>query len=908
MKGRATGLTLAFTVVLAVGLSFAPLPDAWRPIPALAGEDPANAVAQMLIPQRKTGFGQKDAITGAPLIATEEVPADILPPDESLLLLEEDPVEVAQTEALLHGDGAAIPLTPQATLGAAEAREVRVLERLARRVGAQHVDLELTANLEPFFGKLEALQRGELQEKVRVVHLGDSQIASDHITDVIRQRMEVRYGAGGPGFLFVDRPSRGAGRKVRTGEATDGWDITKLTDKKRPGQFGFSGVRYTANRSKQTSRFAVRGATSAELFFVGAPSGGEVELAADGAALQRVSTRFDEQALGFTQVSLPKGAKTLSLQSVAGEVSLLGVALENDRPGVVYDTVGLPGALFEVYLRAPEGGFITQLQRRDPSLVVLMLGGNEAYEIGRKWQTLETARKNAVALVDRVKAAAPEASCLMVAPMDAAVRTVSGDLEPRPNTAAVGEMIREVAEAKGCAFWDLYKAMGGDRSVGRWLAAGLFNQDLVHPRARGADVLGHLFDFALERARLSREGAAAASGFVEQPGLLDPSGKALSRVAQKLSSRPVFVQLGASHTAGHMFTDVVRADLQKAHGNGGRGYVSAGRSSERLLPAKVKRSLEGAWEIPDARERGPGEPWSLSGTRAVGQKGAKLSIAFGVGERAGAEPSALTLHYLKTPDMGRMKVRIDGVEVADLGPPSLATPGGAAVEPAAAGGLTGMGSARGEARIERFEVKGLSHVIEVENLGPGPVTVFGAALERTDKGLVYDAVGLPGSTVLLADGYDKESFAAQLRARAPDAYVVFYGTNESALSELDPQILRQHYTSFLETLKGAAPEADCVLMGPTDLLAPGADGTVVAAPGTDRVIRTIREVAYSQGCAFWSARAAMGGKLSMRRWQTLRPPLGHEDGVHLTAEGYERLAHAFADDLAAALRASGREE
>ena len=40
----------------------------------------------------------------------------------------------------------------------------------------------------------------------------------------------------------------------------------------------------------------------------------------------------------------------------------------------------------------------------------------------------------------------------------------------------------------------------------------------------------------------------------------------------------------------------------------------------------------------------------------------------------------------------------------------------------------------------------------------------------------------------------------------------------------------------------------------------------------------------------------------MARWQSVHPPLGHPDGVHLTREGYEALAHAFADDLIAALR------
>jgi lysophospholipase L1-like esterase len=884
LNGRATGLTLALTVALALGLSFAPVPHAWRPLPSLAGDDVPGALAQLLIPQRTTGFGQKDAITGAPLLALEEPEPDEAPGEseewEGLDLRDSEPPP----------EHAPLELSPSATLGAAEAREVRILDRLVKRVGGQHVDLEYPEALEPFFSRIEALQRGELQDKVRVVHLGDSQIASDHITDVVRRRLELRYGSGGPGFLFVDRPTRNAGRKVRTGEATDGWEVTKLTDKQRPGVFGFSGVRFTAPRTQQAAQFELRNARTAELFFVGGPQGGTVDLSADGTLVQQIRTRLGQEDLGFQRIALPDQARMLTLSATQGEVSLLGVSLESDSPGIVYDTVGLPGALFDVYLRSPEATFVSQLGRRSPALVVVMLGGNEAYEIGRKWITLETARKNAEALVDRVRAAAPDASCLLVAPMDAAVRTVSGELEPRPNTAEVGAMIREVAQAKGCAFWDLYRAMGGDRSVARWLGAGLFNQDLVHPRARGADVLGHLFDFALERARAQRPGARAPR-FSEPPGLVAPGGTALARVARRLGQRPVLLQLGASHTASHQFTDAVRAELQKAHGDGGRGFVAAGRPSDRLLPARVKRTLEGPWEVPDAREGQPGEPWGLTGVRAVGQKGARLSIAFGVGEKPSADAAQLSLFYLESSGMGRMRVRVDGVAVAELGPgpaPGEAPP------------------SMPRARVHPIEVKGSSHVIEVENLGEGPITVFGASLEKSASGLVYDALGLPGATVMLADGFHKPTFVEQLRARRPDAYVVFYGTNESALEGLSADTLRTHYVSLLRTLRQASPEADCLLIGPTDRIRVLPGGEVAEAVAQERVNRTVREVAEAEGCAYWSARAAMGGPLSMRRWQSVHPPLGHPDGVHLTPEGYEALGRAFADDLNAALRAAAR--
>src|SRR5690606_24896476 len=121
--------------------------------------------------------------------------------------------------------------------------------------------------LAPFFTALQALDAGSATEPVRGLHLGDSLIASDHITDIIRERLQVRHGDGGPGWLFVDRPTRGAGRKVRTGEATEGWKIEKITEATWPkGVIGLSGVLYTGAKGQRSS-FQAKGAEVAEVWF-----------------------------------------------------------------------------------------------------------------------------------------------------------------------------------------------------------------------------------------------------------------------------------------------------------------------------------------------------------------------------------------------------------------------------------------------------------------------------------------------------------------------------------------------------------------------------------------------------------------------------------------------------------------
>jgi hypothetical protein len=80
--------------------------------------------------------------------------------------------------------------------------------------------------LDPFFVTLDSVARRDLAARAGVVVLGNSLIASDHVTDVVRARLVERFGDAGKGFLLPDRLSKVAGRRVRTGEASAGWEVS----------------------------------------------------------------------------------------------------------------------------------------------------------------------------------------------------------------------------------------------------------------------------------------------------------------------------------------------------------------------------------------------------------------------------------------------------------------------------------------------------------------------------------------------------------------------------------------------------------------------------------------------------------------------------------------------------------
>jgi lysophospholipase L1-like esterase len=895
LKAKSTGWTIVLTAALALGLSLAPLPEAFRPIPSLGRDAPLEQrLATTFLPRALLGGKAAsppvdEMMAGVP---TQPPPEESIPPEDETT---PTPDEERPTATAPPSD-----LEGLSTLTRARALS---LEALREKMGAQHVDIELgcrrmgasgceESGLAPFFAALNELREDRRRNPVRVVHLGDSLIASDHITDVIRARLQERHGSGGKGFLYIDRPT-GAGRTVRAGSASEGWQITRIIDRNYPkDKLGMTGVAFASGGAgAQSAKFSVEGARYAELFFQTQPGGGTVQFSADGKPLQRLLTRFEFPGPAFSRFALPEGTKTLSLQAL-GKVELHGLSLESGLPGIVYDTVGLPGATAEVFLRAQRGAFRSQLRHRKPSLVVLMVGGNEAFYISRNRITPQEIRRTATELVKQVRESVPDSACLLMAPIDAAVRTMGGELVPRRGSKEVGDIFREVAREGGCAYWDALSAMGGEGASIKWLSAGLLNEDLVHPRARGSDLLGHLFDFALQRAYTQ---AHTPLLLVDDPqGMIDGVTSLKSTFARmraleadkKDAERLGIVQLGASHTSAHYFTDAVRGALSKRFGDGGRGFIAAGKPSERLAAARVSRELEGEWQVRDALqpESQPGQVWGLSGVRAVGAPGAALRIQFCDGCPPAKSPKArLDLYWLDEPGAGKLEVKVDGELMPAEEPPA---------EPVTAPTV----------RIRSFPVSGPAHTLQVTNVGEGPITVLGASLDLEQPGLVYDAVGLPGSTIFTLSGYEPTALDQQLAARKPQLLVFWYGTNEAALSDLEPERLRQEYAALVSRLR-ASTGAECLIIGPTDRQKQTTSGRWTESVALGRVLTTLPAVAREAGCAYWSARAAMGGERSMLRWQRSEPVLGHPDGTHLTQAGYERLATSFVKELLGAYEA-----
>jgi lysophospholipase L1-like esterase len=346
------------------------------------------------------------------------------------------------------------------------------------------IPVENAASLVPFFELLYRHQKGEIPGPVRILHYGDSHTAADEWTGDLRSRFQEKFGDGGSGYSFAGRPWNGYRRlDVRTG-STRGWHTDGLVGRTGDGAYGLGGVSMTT-KAPHEAVYLLADGQQFELFYLQQPGGGAIQVYDNGGLVERVSTDGAEEP-GYYHYETVPGQHKLEVETLDhAPVRLFGWVAENST-GVTYETLGINGAQASIMLDWNEPMLRSNIERRNPSLIILAYGTNEA---GRKDWTLESYRHMFEELIGRMRSAAPTATIMMIGPPDRYLHTRKG-WQPMDQIDMIVEAQRQAAVATGCAFWDLRAKMGGKGSMQTWVTAGMAQYDHVHFTGAGYRMLG----------------------------------------------------------------------------------------------------------------------------------------------------------------------------------------------------------------------------------------------------------------------------------------------------------------------------------------------------------------------------------------------------------------------------------
>lgn len=350
--------------------------------------------------------------------------------------------------------------------------------------------------LDALFRSLDAAERRDPNGRALLVFFGDSHTSGDSMTSRLRAVWQARFGDAGRGLVAAGRPAARHyyQRDVRYG-ASGQWK-SAVGGNKDPEPFGIAGLRiYGEKKGAQlwveTCAECKAGTSVAqfEILYQAAPDRGLLRYRVDEGPWQQLSAKtaqIEPPHPARHVVPVPDGPHRLTLEhGGGGGLDLYGVVMERLRPGVIVDSLGVVGRRLHS-LRSWDWSIIgEQLATRDPRLVVLQYGTNEADD---PLIDLDALAQHYDDMIRRIRAAAPAASILILGPPDFGAREAGAScdrMKPPKGSVDAGiipeceyrtpGIIREIvavehaaAVRNGVAFFDTFAAMGGADRMDGW--------------------------------------------------------------------------------------------------------------------------------------------------------------------------------------------------------------------------------------------------------------------------------------------------------------------------------------------------------------------------------------------------------------------------------------------------------
>jgi lysophospholipase L1-like esterase len=362
-----------------------------------------------------------------------------------------------------------------------------------------------SASLLSFYEKLYQLNQSK-SGKLVVTHIGDSHIQADHMSGLIRQKMQLKFGNAGRGMVFPYRVAKSnepvsyktqsnktwaykrnvfpdkplpIGVSGYTIETTDSTAEIVLTVKDQPG-LGYKFNRFTLFHDKGFENFDITICDDQNCYFsLFTPKSTAVDSFTS-------SVIFDRP---LRQIILQNKVSDSTCQK---STRIYGMLLENDSSGILYNMIGVNGAEYRHYTMSKY--FYEQLAYLNSDLFILSLGTNEAYSAGFDKNVFV---QQVDTLINSIKALNPSATFLITTPADSYRRAYKKGRVKNPDMKDAHEALIEYCLKNNLAYWNLYDIMGGYGSMQKWYVAKLTAKDKVHFSGRGYQIQGDLFYTAL---------------------------------------------------------------------------------------------------------------------------------------------------------------------------------------------------------------------------------------------------------------------------------------------------------------------------------------------------------------------------------------------------------------------------
>lgn len=364
--------------------------------------------------------------------------------------------------------------------------------------------------LYPFFDQLNDLKKtGDL---IRVLHYGDSQIEGDRITSYIRNELQKQFGGSGIG-LFAPVLIKGTSISIQI-KHSGSWERYTMQSIKKGEIF-----------HKRLGALMTFGSFAPENSIDNTMYHGEINLHRSNLSYQRArkfkqcrvfygfndgpfiaELKYKDKTLDAELIPVSRQLQTISWDidgtldeitiSFKGEDSpdIYAVALD-DYSGIAVDNIPLRGSSGTDFTKTDLAFLRSMYQKLNAKLIIMEFGVNVVPNIIRDYSYYE---RQFYKQLKTLKGLRPDISIIVIGVSDMS-QNKNGHYVSYSNIEKIRTAQKNAAFKADCAFWDMYKAMGGNNSMPSWVNANpaLARTDFTHFTWKGSTVISKMFYDAL---------------------------------------------------------------------------------------------------------------------------------------------------------------------------------------------------------------------------------------------------------------------------------------------------------------------------------------------------------------------------------------------------------------------------
>jgi lysophospholipase L1-like esterase len=363
----------------------------------------------------------------------------------------------------------------------------------------RHNVIQNAGHLERFFESLYQLHLTS-DRKVNIVHIGDSHIQADYMTSIIRRNFHRHFGNAGRGLIVPLRVARTNEPNNFKTASRVAWTSKRCVYPQQPLSIGIGGVTIECKDPQSNLEIFMNDLwldytfNALTLFYEKDENSFDFSIRdLKGIELGRINAFSHDSSLGLSRVTWSDKIDAVNIQSVKATAEqtraiIYGAVLENSASGVLYHTVGVNGAKFKHYHEAKYFAAHTAALQAD--LFIISLGTNESIDYPYVDKSISA---HIDTLIGDLRKNNPMAEFILVTPQNVFKRKN----KPNPGILQVREEIIRYAVENGLAFYDLFRAMGGEHSAESWSKNTLLSGDGIHLTKDGYEYQGNLFYHAL---------------------------------------------------------------------------------------------------------------------------------------------------------------------------------------------------------------------------------------------------------------------------------------------------------------------------------------------------------------------------------------------------------------------------